>query len=118
MVKAREHVAGRKSLPRNARVIADVDGYKEQLFSPKRDHRDRDDAMETPATKISRSIASKVMFLIRLSMIYCYDADLAHSYESRFWFLIDQLELRSIVRKNVQIRAMGCHDKSLLMLNS
>ncbi|KAE9417934.1 hypothetical protein Angca_003250 [Angiostrongylus cantonensis] len=54
-----ETVVGRRSLPRSAKVQAEHEGYKSQLFSPDERHVVRKKSNEmTPAAKISQKIAS------------------------------------------------------------
>ncbi|KHJ98938.1 ATPase, AAA family [Oesophagostomum dentatum] len=53
----------RRSLPRTAKVVAEVDGYQDQLMSPeKRQDRRRTMATATPATKISQKMATVLTF--------------------------------------------------------
>ncbi|KAK6020328.1 hypothetical protein OSTOST_14019, partial [Ostertagia ostertagi] len=52
----------RRSLPRTAKVLSEVDGYTEQLFSPPKRHANRSENLtETPATKISKKMAAKLV---------------------------------------------------------
>ncbi|XGW16664.1 hypothetical protein V3C99_001815 [Haemonchus contortus] len=54
--------AGRRSLPRTAKILTEIDGYKDQLFSPSKRHALKNEAgAETPATKISKKIAAKLV---------------------------------------------------------
>uniref|UniRef100_A0A158PC44 Origin recognition complex subunit 1 n=1 Tax=Angiostrongylus cantonensis TaxID=6313 RepID=A0A158PC44_ANGCA len=61
-----ETVVGRRSLPRSAKVQAEHEGYKSQLFSPDERHVVRKKSNEmTPAAKISQKIASVITVRFR-----------------------------------------------------
>ncbi|KAK6057018.1 hypothetical protein COOONC_05465 [Cooperia oncophora] len=58
----RTNVLGRRSLSRTAKVLAEVDGYTDQLFSPPKRHILREEnGAETPATKISKKMSAKLV---------------------------------------------------------
>nr|CDJ86851.1 ATPase domain containing protein [Haemonchus contortus] len=58
----RANSAGRRSLPRTAKILSEIDGYKDQLFSPPKRHALKNETgAETPATKISKKIVKLVI---------------------------------------------------------
>ncbi|WKY01117.1 hypothetical protein Q1695_015263 [Nippostrongylus brasiliensis] len=60
--RVQSHSSSRKSLPRTAKMLAELDGYEEQLLSPPKRPATRHQAeAETPATKISNRIKTKLV---------------------------------------------------------
>ncbi|KAJ1349166.1 hypothetical protein KIN20_004633, partial [Parelaphostrongylus tenuis] len=56
-----ETVAGRRSLPRSAKIQVEREGYRSQLYSPEKRHEVKKKSNEmTPASKISHKFASSL----------------------------------------------------------
>ncbi|VDM51795.1 unnamed protein product [Angiostrongylus costaricensis] len=76
-----EAVVGRRSLPRSAKVQAEREGYKSQLFSSDERHVAKKKNEMTPATKISHKIASTEFVYLRDSH-FCFSFVLGFDIES------------------------------------